>query len=211
MKVPNVGGKVPEGANVDETTGPGTATLDENGDVIVTIKPGAKPGDTVTVIVRDDSGKEIGHITVTVTEPNTDPGTDPGENPGSSDGSSERCVATGLAVGLPLLLLIPAGLAAQVRIPGLDAMQAQLARQWQEFNIQTQKQLGIFNPEVASQIEQANRQLAAFNAKISPEVRQLGAGVALVAAGLLLGGLVYNACAPGGGSSTGSSAGSSQQ
>ena len=68
VTIPNKGGLVPEGTTT-EVAGPGTASIDENGNVVVKINEGANPGDTIEVTVKDKNGKEIDKITVTVTEP----------------------------------------------------------------------------------------------------------------------------------------------
>ncbi|MDY5784880.1 hypothetical protein [Corynebacterium sp.] len=111
----------------------------------------------------------------------------------SIDGSSElsdRCIATGLGLGLPLLALIPLGLANQVGIPGLASTQAQIGDVIKDFNNNLQKQLGVFNPALARQFESINSQL-----------QLAGPGIAMVAVALLAGGLLYDACLPEGESS----------
>ncbi|WGH82964.1 YPDG domain-containing protein [Auritidibacter ignavus] len=86
--IPNEGGKVPEGTTV-EVEGPGTATIDEDGNLVVEINPDAKPGDTVTVVVKDKDGNVIDEVVITVTEPTDDDGSGAGDGDGSggSDGS----------------------------------------------------------------------------------------------------------------------------
>lgn len=66
--IPNEGGKVPEGSTV-ETEGPGKAVVDEDGNIRVDIDKDAKPGDKVTVVVKDKDGKVIDTVTVTVEKP----------------------------------------------------------------------------------------------------------------------------------------------
>ncbi|MCI7552112.1 MAG: Rib/alpha-like domain-containing protein, partial [Actinomycetaceae bacterium] len=68
VKVPNVGGEVPAGSTVT-VEGPGTAILNEDGSITVTPNKDAKPGDTITVTVRDKDGNVLDTITVTVGEP----------------------------------------------------------------------------------------------------------------------------------------------
>lgn len=65
----------------------------------------------------------------------------------SSAGMSQQdaCIATGLAMGLPLLLLIPAALGSQLQIPGMDMVA--------KFNTDMQQKMGIFNPELAGQLD----------------------------------------------------------
>ncbi|PXA76699.1 hypothetical protein DCC24_06570 [Auritidibacter sp. NML100628] len=80
--IPNEGGKVPEGATV-EVKGPGRASIDEDGNLVVEIDKDAKPGDTIVVVVKDKDGNVIDEITVTVTEPSDDGGAgDGGDKPG---------------------------------------------------------------------------------------------------------------------------------
>ncbi|WP_342318458.1 YPDG domain-containing protein [Corynebacterium mayonis] len=68
VTIPNVGGKVPEGTTT-VTTGPGTAVLDGNGSLVVTPSEGAKPGDKIVIVVRDNDDKVIDTVTVTIVEP----------------------------------------------------------------------------------------------------------------------------------------------
>ena len=108
-----------------------------------------------------------------------------------------KCVATSLGFGLPLLALIPLGLASQMEIPGLSNVVADANAQLQAANTRIQQQLGLFNPEIAAQVDAANRQLAQFGADLGT----VAAGLALVAAGILAGTLIYDNCSPEGGSS----------
>ncbi|WP_223148562.1 YPDG domain-containing protein, partial [Auritidibacter ignavus] len=64
--IPNDGGEVPEGTTV-EVEGPGSASIDEDGNLVVEINEDAKPGDTIVVVVKDKDGNVIDEITVTVT------------------------------------------------------------------------------------------------------------------------------------------------
>ncbi|SIQ09119.1 Rib/alpha/Esp surface antigen repeat-containing protein [Corynebacterium afermentans] len=108
-----------------------------------------------------------------------------------------KCVATSLGFGLPLLALIPLGLATQMEIPGLSNVVADANAQLQAANTQIQQQLGLFNPEIAAQVDAANKQLAQFGADLGT----VAAGLALIAAGILVGTLIYDNCSPEGGSS----------
>ena len=109
-----------------------------------------------------------------------------------------KCVATSLGFGLPLLALIPLGLATQMEIPGLSNVVADANAQLQAANTQIQQQLGLFNPEIAAQVDAANKQLAAFGADLGT----VAAGLALIAAGILAGTLIYDNCSPNGGGSS---------
>ncbi|AXR74245.1 hypothetical protein DCC27_008020 [Auritidibacter sp. NML130574] len=80
--IPNEGGEVPEDTTV-EVEGPGRASIDEDGNLVVEIDKDAKPGDTIVVVVKDKDGNVIDEITVTVTEPSDDGGAgDGGDKPG---------------------------------------------------------------------------------------------------------------------------------
>ena len=106
-------------------------------------------------------------------------------------------MATGLGVGIPLLFLIPVGLASQLNIPGLKDFVAPIDSQIQALNTQLQKQAGVFNGPLAGQVAGIDAQLKRFGIN--------GSTLALVAAGALAIGLIADACAPGAGSSNGSS------
>lgn len=93
-------------------------------------------------------------------------------------GSSERCTAAALTVGLPLLLLIPFGLASQLNIPGLTAVSDQFGAQLAEANTRLQQQLGIYDEQTAQFVAQFNAQFGGLGANLAP----LAGGLALVAA-----------------------------
>ena len=92
--IPNDGGPVPDGSTV-ETEGPGKAEIDKDGNIRVDIDKDAKPGDKITVVVKDKDGKVIDTVTVTVEKPEApaeqpapggnDNGTAP--KPGASNGN----------------------------------------------------------------------------------------------------------------------------
>ncbi|WP_406714365.1 Rib/alpha-like domain-containing protein [Trueperella pyogenes] len=63
--IPNDGGKVPDGAKVT-VDGPGKAQIDENGNLVITADPNAKPGDKITVTVTDKDGNVLDTSTITV-------------------------------------------------------------------------------------------------------------------------------------------------
>ena len=199
VEIPNNGGPVQDGTTV-ETEGPGKAEIDKDGNLIVDVDKDAKPGDKVVVVVKDKDGNEIDKVVVEV------------EKPGSSDGSgssdlsskpSQRCINTGLGVGIPLLFLIPVGLASQMNIPGLKDFVAPINKQIQDLNTQLQKQAGIFQGPLAGKMAGIDAQLKRFGV----DHQQAAGALALIAAGALAIGLIADACAPGagGGSSTGSS------
>ncbi|KKO79233.1 hypothetical protein WU87_08285 [Corynebacterium minutissimum] len=305
VEIPNTGGDVPGGTTV-ETEGPGKAEIDKDGNLIVDIDKDAKPGDKITVIVKDKDGNEIDTVTVTVEKPNDNGGghdgwNPPGQNnpdkPGKDDPSetpevikptidpakdgdkeitgtakpgtditvtvidkdgkktektvkvgddgkwkvvvdkelktgdkivakdkdgneasrivtgdskpspkpdgsadwtgssnlSERCINTGLGIGIPLLFLIPVGLASQMNIPGLSEFVAPINKQIQDLNTRLQQQAGLFNGPLADQVNGINAQLKRFGA----DYQQAAGAVALIAAGALAIGLLADACAPG--------------
>lgn len=120
-----------------------------------------------------------------------------GSNPGSGQpakrGSLDgKCTAALVGAASPLLLLMPLGLLTQVRIPGLEQLQAQINGAIQDANTQLQQGLGIFDEERAKRAAGINSALAGV------DTRTLGTAagsLALVAAGLVVGGSVWHACA----------------
>ena len=198
VEIPNTGGPVEDGTTV-ETEGPGKAEIDEKGNLIVDIDKNAEPGKKVVVVVKDKDGKEIDRVEVEVQKSG---GSSDGS--GSSDLSSkdnQRCINTGLGVGIPLLFLIPVGLASQMNIPGLKDFVAPINKQIRDLNTQLQKQAGVFNGPLAGKMAGIDAQLKRFGV----DHQQAAGAVALIAAGALAIGLIADACAPGAGSSNGSS------
>ena len=63
--IPNDGGKVPDGAEVT-VDGPGKAQIDKDGNLVITADPNAKPGDKITVTVKDKDGNVLDTSTITV-------------------------------------------------------------------------------------------------------------------------------------------------
>ncbi|WIM73180.1 YPDG domain-containing protein [Corynebacterium suedekumii] len=175
-----------------------TVEVDPNtGAVTVTPSDLAIAGETVTVpvvVTYPDGTSETIDATVVVSNTTVD------------DGSSvsDRCVAAGLTVGLPLLFLIPLGIASQVNIPGLSPMISQVQGQIEQTNTNLQRNLGIFDPNAAQFVQQFNAQLN----QNGPAGQVLG-GAALVAAGLLASAYLYDNCVGGGSSTSSTSSGSS--
>ena len=137
-----------------------------------------------------------------------DPSLTPDLSSGSSNVDWERCAPAAAGLGLPLLFLLPIGLASQMNIPGFSPLVKQVSaqidginRQLAQQNTALQKQLGIFNGPLAKQANQIDLMLK----KVSPEAGRIGGGIALAAAGALALGLLINSCAPGAGSSSSSS------
>ncbi|MDK8664372.1 YPDG domain-containing protein [Corynebacterium coyleae] len=171
---------------------------------------GDRPGEDIIVTFPD--GKEVptktdenGNWTVTVPGGTTlKPGDDVKARDGVGNESKEKvgidtgkCVATSVGFGLPLIALLPIGLATQLEIPGLSDIAAQANAQIQNFNTQMQRQLGVFNPQMASQVDAINSQLARYGTDIGTVL----GGLALIAAGILAGTIIYDNCSPNGGSS----------
>ena len=162
----------------------GRSILDPNGDF---------DGDGVSN--RDEIEGESNPLDVNSTPSE---GQDAPEKPGLTDDERKRCIATSVGFGLPLLALIPLGLATQLEIPGLTEVVSQANAQLQAANTQIQQQLGVFNPQVAMQVDAINEQLGQFGL----DVAKVAGGLALIAAGILTGTIIYDNCTPG---ATGSS------
>ena len=209
-KDPN-SGDVKPGTTVEVTDGPGTAEIDENGNITVKPNEDAKPGDKIVVEVKDPEGKVIDTVEVAIEEKD-ESGSSITDGSSILDGSSnvdwDRCAPAAAGLGLPLLFLLPIGLASQMNIPGFSPLVKQVSaqidginRQLGQKNVALQKQLGIYNGPLAKQANQIDVMLK----KVSPEAGRIGGGIALAAAGALALGLLINSCAPGAGSSSSSS------
>ena len=201
--------KPSEGQDVPEDTTPPTVNPIKPGDKTVS-GTGDRPNEDI--IVELPGGKKVetktdnyGNWTIDVP---ADVDLQPGQNVTVSDGAGNKtnakvgidtgkCVATSVGFGLPLLALIPLGLATQIEIPGLSNLVGQANAQLQAVNTQIQQQLGVFNPEFAVQVEAINNQLAQFGTDLAT----VAGGLALIAAGILAGTIIYDNCTPGGGSS----------
>ncbi|MDK6814805.1 hypothetical protein QP363_12550, partial [Corynebacterium sp. UMB6689] len=177
--------------------------IDENGNVVVT--PGTDVDGPINVVVEDpdlDGGKAEIEVPVEGHDKGRDDNKKPAK-PGKdlSSKPNERCINTGLGVGIPLLFLIPVGLASQMNIPGLSDFVAPINKQIRDLNTQLQKQAGVFNGPLAGKMAGIDAQLKRFGV----DHQQAAGAVALIAAGALAIGLIADACAPGAGSSNGSS------
>ena len=218
---------LPKGVDFDSESNKisGTPEIDDWGkdeeerdfEISVTVenKDGSKKTEKVTITVQRDTDKD-GKPDVTdedddddgvsdevekekgsdPKDPNSKPSDDngePGDNGSSEPADIGKCIAAGVGLGLPLLLLAPLGLAGQVNLPGVSQWQAQIEPQIRELNTRLQQEAGLFNPELARMAEEFNAQMA------RPEVRAAVGGIGLLLAGLAIGGIMLNACAPEGG------------
>ena len=216
------GDGISDGTEIENGTDPLTPEKGDVQDKAPTVQP-IKPGDkTISgaddrpnskIVVELPGGKKVETTTDkdgkwSVKVP-ADVELEPGQNIKVSDAAGNettakvgidtgKCVATSVGFGLPLLALIPLGLATQMEIPGLSNVVADANAQLQAANTQIQQQLGLFNPEIAAQVDAANRQLAQFGADLGT----VAAGIALIAAGILAGTLIYDNCSPNGGGSS---------
>ncbi|MHA6602106.1 Ig-like domain-containing protein [Corynebacterium coyleae] len=202
-------------AGVDE----GDKTKDETAPKVNPIKPGDKtisgtgdrPGEDIKVTLPN------GTVVETTTDKDgkweikvpSDVELKPGQKVIVEDGDKNsteatvgidtaKCVATSVGFGLPLIALLPIGLATQLEIPGLSDFAAQANAQIQNANTQIQQQLGIFNPQLASQVDAINAKLGQYGTDLAT----VAGGLALIAAGILAGTIIYDNCSPNGGGSS---------
>ncbi|OIR46041.1 hypothetical protein [Corynebacterium sp. NML130628] len=105
-----------------------------------------------------------------------------------------KCIASVMCFGLPLIALLPLGLATQVQIRVLSDLAAQINTQLKDVNTRIQQQIGVFDPQLALQAERINDQLG----KVGADLGMVAAAIALIAAGVLAGTLVYSNCNPNG-------------
>lgn len=186
---------------------------------VATFTPFARPAVEVNFTYEDDStnsatanfdlvGKDSkslldpngdfdgdGHTNREEIEKNTNPA-DAQDKPDTAPGiDTGKCVATTLGFGLPLIALLPIGLATQIDLPGLTPIANEVSARLEQMNSQIQQQLGVFNPQMAGQVAEVNARLK----EVGADLAMVAAGIALIAAGILAGTLIYDNCAPGGG------------
>lgn len=183
VRLPNRGGFVPDDLIVD-VDGPGVARIDDGGNLIIVVQEQAIPGDLIVTKVKDSAGGVIDTVTIEVAAKDTQ------TPPAKID--TGKCIASGVGFGLPLLALIPLGIATQTAIPGLSDIAEQVSRQLELANTQLQQQLGILNPALAEQAAALNAQLRQARMNLA----SLAAGVALIAAGVTAAVVIYDACTP---------------
>ncbi|PAT12734.1 putative Ig domain-containing protein [Corynebacterium hadale] len=193
VTVPNKGGEVPAGTTV-EVKGPGKAELDGKGNLVITAHDDAKPGEKITATIKDKDGKVIDTVTTTVKA--KDDASDPTGTPAPQEPAIDKgkCAASAVGFGLPLLALIPVGLATQMSIPGVSEFVENTSKEIERANAQIQQNLGMFNPQTAQALSQMNEQLR----KAGFDLATVGAGIAVIAAGIIAGTIIYDNCAPGG-------------
>ena len=195
------------------------ADSDNTPPTINKIEPGAKviegkgdrPGESITVTIPGKDGKVIEIPTTTDKNGNwkvdvpagvdlktgdTITATDAAGNKTEAKVSIDtgKCVASAVGFGLPLIALLPLGLASQIQIPVLSDVAGQVEAQLKTVNTRIQQQAGIFNPEMARQVEQINAQLRTFGADLG----MVAAGIVLIAAGILAGTIINDNCNPNG-------------
>ena len=159
--------------------------IDDEGKVIVT--PGKKVDGPITVTITDPD-LPGGKVEVEVPVNGHEKGRN--DNPKATD--RKGCTESLLGFGLPLLALIPLGIATQAAIPGLQAFQAQVDQQIRDMNTALQRQLGILDPNMA-------RAAAEFDARLKGAGANLGqvlAGLALLGYGIAAIATIASACDP---------------
>ena len=179
-------GDVKPGTTAEVAQGPGTAKLNPDNSVRVTPNDDAKAGDTIFVTVKDKDGNTVDNFKVTVKDPAPTP-----QGPSSNiDGS--KCVPALIGWSVPLLALIPLGIASQVAIPGLEGLQQQIGEQIKNVNTELQRQLGLMNPELAETASRFDDQLKAAGSNVT----QALAGLAILAYGIGALAHILSVCLP---------------
>ena len=169
---------------------PDGVTVHEDGSITVKVPKDAKPGDKITVpvvVTYPDGSKDNVDVTVTVEQPNVGDRDKPEIDTG-------KCIASALGFGLPMIALLPLGLASQVDVPGLTPIANQLSARLEQVNSQIQQQIGVYNPQMASQVAEINARLKSVGADLFTVVTSL----ALITAGILTGTMIYKNCVPDG-------------
>lgn len=157
-------------------------TVRQDGEWTVEVPEGTKLKKDDVITVSDGDGNKT-DVTV---------GGKAGANDASSQIDGSKCVPTLLGFGLPLLALVPLGIAAQSAIPGLSSIKEDIGAQIRNANTELQKQLGILDPNLAKAHENFNAQIAAAGADLS----QVLFGLAALAYGIAAIATIATNCAP---------------
>lgn len=134
-----------------------------------------------------DGSKDNVDVTVTVEQPNVGDRDKPEIDTG-------KCIASALGFGLPMIALLPLGLASQVDVPGLTPIANELSALLEQANSQIQQQIGVYNPQLAGQVAEINARLKSVGA----DLFTVATSLALITAGILTGTMIYNNCVPDG-------------
>ncbi|MDY5786383.1 YPDG domain-containing protein [Corynebacterium sp.] len=161
--------------------------------------------DSITIVNQIEN--EDGSVTIEFSDGTevTVPGGKPGpqgpegpQGPPGEPGLDGRCVATVSAFAIPLVLLVPLGMANQMNIPGLTPLAQQVQQSLKEGNTQLQNALRIHNPEIARAVND-------FTKDMGPDAGRIFGGAAAVAIGLAALSIIADSCTPGDSMSSGSS------
>ena len=164
-------------------------TIDKDGNIIVSVPEGTPAGEA-WVVVKED-GKEIDRFKIQIGEGKTTAGSSWGD---LSADQQRKCLASSIGgLGLPLLALIPVGLLATTGLPGLEPVIRDFNAQVEAANIALQKQVGIYNPQMAAQAAEINAQLKEIGLNLVT-----GAAVLVLIPAAIAGGvLTAKNCTPG--------------
>ncbi|WP_170252481.1 YPDG domain-containing protein [Corynebacterium phocae] len=146
--------------------------------------------------VTDADGNGLGDVPETDVNPK-DGTNDLVDGLKTDPGVSPQCIAAAATTSIPLILLLPIGLATQLHIPALAPLErmigeqiAHINHQIEQANAGLQRQLGIYNGPGAAQAKQMNDALKQYG----PVAGQVLGGVALAAAGILAISWVVDSC-----------------
>ncbi|WKD59241.1 thrombospondin type 3 repeat-containing protein [Corynebacterium caspium] len=189
---PMTDGKVNDGARDEDHDGKDNAT-----ESVVPSGP-----------VLDANNDGLGDVAETDVNPK-DSRNDLLDGPKTGTHIAPQCIAATTTTAIPLILLLPLGLALQLRIPGLEPLERIVAEQVSNFNRQIeqanaglQQQLGIYNGPGAQHAKQLNDTLQ----QLGPVAAKIIGGIALAASGVLAVTWLATACTPKSAGSGGSSA-----
>ena len=135
---------------------------------------------------------DVSSVQPAPTNPN-DPNSKPAKDEPISSSEREGCTESLVGFGLPLLALIPLGIASQTSIPGLQEIQGQVGRQIQDANTALQNQLGIMDPRLAKAAADFDAQLKGAGANLN----HVMGGLAVLAYGIAAITTIATKCGPG--------------